>query len=164
MPAEERHQVAHALGIGAVKYADLSSHRVSDYTFSYDRMLRFEGNTAAFVIYSYVRVQGIKRKVGRDVQQLYNNAKINLEHPSEVSLGLHLLRFAETLEVVANDLLPNRLTDYLYALAEKFNAFFRDCRVEGSAEEASRLLLCDLVGRTLKQGLELLGIKTVERM
>ena len=75
MPVEDRQQVAKALGIGAVKYADLSSHRVSDYTFSYDRMLRFDGNTAAFVMYSYVRVQGIKRKVGRDVQPLYNRGQ-----------------------------------------------------------------------------------------
>ncbi len=164
MSPEERQVVARALGIGAVKYADLSSHRVSDYTFSYDRMLRFDGNTAAFVMYSYVRVQGIKRKVGLAVQPLYTTAQITLAHPAEVSLGLHLLRFTEVLEVMANDLLPNRLTDYLYALAEKFNVFFRDCRVEGSLQAQSRLLLCDLVGRTLKQGLELLGIKTVEQM
>lgn len=164
MSVEDRQSIAEALGIGAVKYADLSSHRVSDYTFSYDRMLRFDGNTAAFVLYSYVRVQGIKRKIGVDVQPLYTEAKILLDHPSEIALGLHLLRFAEVLDMVANDLLPNRLTDYLYGLAEKFNAFFRDCRVEGSAEEKSRLLLCELVGKTLKQGLELLGIKTVEKM
>lgn len=164
MPLEERQQVAQALGIGAVKYADLSSHRLSDYTFSYERMLRFDGNTAAFILYSYVRVQGIKRKIGVDVQPLYSQSKIALLHSSEISLGLHLLRFGEVLDLVANDLLPNRLTDYLYGLAEKFNAFFRDCRVEGSAEEPSRLLLCDLVGRTLKQGLALLGIRTVERM
>jgi len=164
MPPEERQYVARALGLGAIKYADLSCHRVSDYTFSYDRMLRFDGNTAAFVMYSYVRVQSIKRKIGIDLQPLYMSANIQLEHSSEISLGLHLLRFQEVLDVVANDLLPNRLTDYLYALAEKFNLFFRDCRVEGSAEMHSRLLLCDLTGHTIKQGLDLLGISVVEKM
>lgn len=161
---EERHQLASALGIGAIKYADLSSHRVSDYAFSYDKMLRFEGNTAAYLMYSYVRVAGIKRKVNADIAALIKTAAVSLEHPSEIALGLHLLQFGDTLELLAADLLPHRLTDYLYGLAEKFNAFFRDCRVEGSAEQSSRLLLCEAVARTMKQGLSILGVKTVERM
>ncbi len=127
-------------------------------------MLRFEGNTAAFLMYAYVRVNGIKRKVGVDVETLIGKSQIVLNHPSEIALGLHLMRFHETLDWVAADLLPNRLTEYLFALAEKFNAFFRDCRVEGTPEQDSRLLLCELVARTMKQGLNLLGISTVERM
>jgi arginyl-tRNA synthetase len=164
MEEGERHRLAQALGIGAVKYADLSNHRMSDYTFSYDRMLRFEGNTAAFLMYAYVRVAGIKRKVNIDPSTLLAKTHIRLEHPSEIDLGLHLLRFQEALNLVADDLLPNRLTDYLYALAEKFNAFFRDCRVEGSPQQNERLLLCEATARVLKQGLNILGVPTVERM
>lgn len=164
MESNERKKIAKALGIGAVKYADLSNHRLSDYTFSYERMLRFEGNTAAFLMYAYVRVAGIKRKVNIDPYTLLGTTHIQLEHPSEIELGLHLLRFQEALDLVADDLLPNRLTDYLYALAEKFNAFFRDCRVEGSSQQNQRLLLCESTARVLKQGLNILGVQTVDRM
>lgn len=157
--------LAHILGIDAVKYADLSCNRVSDYVFSYERMLRFEGNTAAFILYSYVRVNGIKRKVGTfDFEHILTTEKVTLEHPSEILLGLHLSRFAETLKMMESDLMPNTLTDYLYLLAQKFNAFFRDCRVEGAPEQNRRLLLCELVARTMAQGLQILGIQTVERM
>lgn len=164
MSADERHELAKALGIGAIKYADLSSNRIGDYTFSYDRMLRFEGNTAAFLMYSYVRVAGIKRKIKGDVVQLLKDAHVQLTHHSEIALGLHIAQFEETLQNVSSELLPNRLTDYLYGLAEKFNAFYRDCTVEGSPEQNSRLLLCEATARTMKQGLELLGLKTVNKM
>lgn len=164
MPIEEREALAKALGIGAIKYADLSCHRTSDYVFSYERMLRFEGNTAAFLMYAYVRTAGIKRKANANIEAIRPNCQIKLEHPSEVALGLHLAQFGEALNMVAEDLLPNRLTDYLYNLAEKFNAFFRDCRVEGSPQQNQRLLLCEVTARVLHQGLELLGIHPVERM
>lgn len=164
MEPEQKEQLAHALGIGAVKYADLSCHRVQDYVFSYERMLRFEGNTAAFLMYAYVRVAGIKRKVGKSITEVAPDTHIQLEHPSEIALGLHLARFPETLERMSQELLPNRLTDYLYELSEKFNAFFRDCRVEGVEEQDQRLLLCEAVAKTLKQGLQILGVHTVERM
>ena len=161
---KELDQLARTVGIGAVKYADLSGHRLKDYVFSYDRMLRFEGNTAAFMLYAYVRIQGIKRKVGRDPASLLQSGKIVLEHPSEIALALHLRRFPEMIELLTRDLLPNRLSDYLFELAEKFHAFFRDCRVEGSPEEESRLLLSEATARMLKKGLNLLGLDTVERM
>lgn len=164
MDAKEREELAMALGIGAVKYADLSCNRTGDYVFSYDRMLRFEGNTAAFLMYAYVRVASIKRKVGVEIESVRKAGQIKLEHPSEVALGLYLIQFGEALEQVSKELLPNRLTDYLYGLAEKFNAFFRDCRVEGSEQQNSRLLLCEVVARVLKQGLYILGVKTVEKM
>lgn len=164
MGAGEREELAKAIGIGAIKYADLSNHRVSDYTFSYDRMLKFEGNTAAFLMYAYVRVAGIKRKANVDMLTVMETTNVRLEHPSEIDLGLHLLRFQEALDLVAEDLLPNRLTDYLYLLAEKFNAFFRDCRVVDSPEQDQRLLLCEATARVLKQGLKLLGVETVDRM
>jgi len=160
----EIEEMAQILGIDAVKYADLSSHRLKDYIFSYDRMLNFEGNTAAYLLYSYVRIQGIKRKVGKAIESVAKEGKITLAHPSEIALGLHLLQFGETLRAFDRDLLPNRLTDYLYNLAEKFHAFFRDCRVEGTEFENSRLLLCDVTGRLLKQGLQILGLATLDRM
>ncbi|MDP1880442.1 MAG: arginine--tRNA ligase [Parachlamydiaceae bacterium] len=164
MEEVERKKLAKALGIGAIKYADLSNHRLSDYVFSYEKMLRFDGNTAAFLMYSYVRIEGIKRKVGVDPVSLLNSTKIHLEHPSEIDLGLHLLRFQEALELVADELLPNRLCDYLYVLSEKFNAFFRDCRVEGSPQQNERLLLCEATSKVLKQGLNILGLESVEQM
>lgn len=164
MNPDERHKLAKALGLSAIKYSDLSSHRMSDYAFSYDKMLRFEGNTAAFLMYSYVRILGIKRKIGPRADDQIKNAKLDLNHPSEIALALHLSRFSETLKQVEEELLPNRLTDYLYQLAEKFNAFFRDCRVEGSPEEASRLKLADLTLKTMRDGFHILGIEPVERM
>jgi arginyl-tRNA synthetase len=161
---KELDNLSKVIGIDAVKYADLSCHRIKDYVFSYERMLKFEGNTAVFLLYSYVRVQGIKRKVNKDIEALIDKASIALEHPSEIDLGLHLRRFGEVLESVARDLLPHRLCDYLYGVAEKFNAFFRDCRVEGSEQEDSRLLLCELTAQILAKGFNLLGLRTVDRM
>lgn len=158
----EINHLAKVIGIDAIKYADLSSHRLKDYVFSYDRMLRFEGNTAVFLLYAYVRIHGIQRKAHVNLDQV--KGKVRLEHPSEIALGLHLRRFGETLDLMARDLLPNRLTDYLYELAEKFNAFYRDCRVEGTAEETSRLVLCQAASRILKQGLTILGLQIVDRM
>ena len=137
--------------------------------FSFDRMLQFEGNTAAFLMYSYVRIAGIKRKV----VELSNNPKldlsyekiaIKLEHPSERALGLTLRQFPETIERVAQDLYPNVLCEYLYQVAERFNAFFRDCRVEGSYQQSQRLVLCELTAKVLKTGLELLGLTVIDRM
>ncbi len=164
MSEKERKELAKALGIGAIKYADLCSNRLSDYAFSYDRMLRFEGNTAAFIMYSYVRVQGIKRKAHADVETLIATKSIDLQHPSEIRLAMHLAQFSETLGTLAESLFPNLLTDYLFGLAEKFNAFFRDCRVEGANEEGSRLLLAEVTARVLKQGLEILGLQVVDKM
>ncbi len=161
---EEIYRVSRILGIDAVKYADLSCNRVKDYVFSYERMLKFEGNTAAFLLYAYVRIQGIKRKVGKEVEEIAPTAKIALEHPSEIDLSMHLCQFGETLDSMSHDLLPNRLTDYLYSLAEKFHAFFRDCRVEGSPQEESRLLLCEATSRILEKGLSILGLKTLDQM
>lgn len=148
------------LGIGAVKYADLSCNRVKDYTFSFERMLKFEGNTVAFILYAFVRIQSIKRKLAERA----SNKKITLSHPTEIALALQLRRFGESLKSMEDELLPNRLTDYLYQLAEKFHSFFRDCRVEGSEEELSRLLLCDQTADIIKEGLSILGIKTLSKM
>lgn len=162
LPDTELQHIAQILGIDAVKYSDLSCHRLKDYVFSYERMLKFEGNTAAFLLYAFVRIQGIKRRVGKEIEDI--KTPLRLEHPSEIALALHLCQLGETLDAMSRDLLPNRLTDYLYTLAEQFNAFFRDCRVEGSPQEDSRLLLCEATGRVLEKGLTLLGLKTLDRM
>ena len=164
MGPEERKKLSHALGLSAIKYADLSCSRTSDYTFSYDKMLRFEGNTAAFLMYSYVRILGIKRKIGPEAEKIAKASRLTLAHPSEIALALHVARFEEALSAFSETLLPNRLTDYLYTLADKFNAFFRDCRVEGSLEMGSRLLLAEACEKVLKQGFEILGIHPVDRM
>ncbi len=156
LSATQIKDIAEILGINAVKYSDLSCNRMHDYTFSYERMLRFEGNTAAFLMYAYVRIHGIKRKA----KQVKIDA-IKLEHPAEITLGLHLAQFTEMLDSIAEDLMPNRLCEYLYELAETFNAFFRDCRVLDVPEQNQRLALCELTEKVLKHGLEILGLKTV---
>ncbi len=152
------------LGISAIKYADLSNHRQSDYIFSYDKMLSLEGNTAAFLFYSYVRILGIKRKIDSDIDRIIKSSKINLKHPSEVSLGIHLARFSEVLEMMSRDLLPNRLCDYLYELATRFNVFFRDCRVEGTIEQNERLALCEYTSKVMKKSFDILGLKPLDKM
>lgn len=155
----EIHSIARVLGINAIKYADLSCNRLHDYTFSYDRMLRFEGNTAAFLMYSYVRIHGIKRKIKNAAP-----SHIALKEPAEIALGLHLCQFNDLLASIAVDLMPNRLCEYLFELSEKFNAFFRDCRVEGDAAQNERLALCELTQKVLQTGMHLLGLQAVERM
>jgi len=152
------------LGINAIKYADLSCHRLSDYVFSYEKMLKFEGNTAAFLLYAYVRIQSIQRKTGVDITAILDKTKLSLEEPIEISLALLTCQFSEVLHDAARELLPNRLTDYLYRLAEKFHVFFHQCRVEGSPKQNSRLLLCEAVAKTLHQGMQLLGLKPLEKM
>ncbi len=165
---EERSEVAERVGIGAIKYADLAHNRSSDYTFSYDKMLATSGNSAAYMQYSCARVKGIFTKGGFDPATVRTSgAKLSLTEPAERALGLELLRFSEALDRVAAEYKPNHLTAYLFDLAQRFAEFFEHCPVlkaEDDATRDSRLLLCDLVARTLECGLELLGIETVERM
>ncbi|MEB3340080.1 arginine--tRNA ligase [Okeania sp.] len=157
---------AQVVGLSAVKYADLSQNRNSNYVFSFDKMLALQGNTAPYLLYAYVRVQGIARKGEIDFEKLRNDAKIILQDEPELVLGKHLLQLNEVLNMVAIELLPNRLCEYLYELSEKFNKFFENCPVLKSEEpvRTSRLLLCDVTARTLKLGLSLLGISVLERM
>jgi arginyl-tRNA synthetase len=166
-PAERR-TVAERVGIGAIKYADLAHNRTSDYKFSYDKMLAMTGNTAAYMQYSYARVSSIFGRGGVDVEALRaSDARITLDHPAERALGLAILQFSEALDRVVADYRPNLLTDYLFELAGKYSAFFENCPVlkaETDALRNSRLLLCDLTARTLRRGLNLLGIEVVERM
>jgi arginyl-tRNA synthetase len=165
---EERNHIAESVGIGALKYADLSQNRTSDYTFSYDKMLAMNGNTATYMQYSYARVQSIFRKGDIDIQKLRASAsQVRLEHPLERAIALELLRFGEVLDLALADFRPNLLTNYLFDMTQKFFTFYDQCPVlkaESETARTTRLLLCDLVGRTIQTGLELLGIKTVEKM
>lgn len=158
--------VAKVIGMSAVKYADLSQNRTSNYIFSYDKMLSLQGNTAPYLLYAYVRVQGISRKGDIDFEQLGINAKILLQEETELVLAKHLLQLSEVLSDVEQDLLPNRLCQYLFELSQKFNQFYDQCQVLKAEEpvRTSRLVLCDLTARTLKLGLSLLGISVLERM
>ena len=158
----ERDEVARAVGIGAVKYADLSQNRASDYVFSWDKMLSLEGNTAPYMQYAYARVRSIFRKAElTDV-----TGQIALTEPGERLLGVRLLQLAETLDSVAGECLPNILCSYLYDLAGAFMIFYETCPVLKADEPArtSRLMLADLTAKTIKLALDLLGIDTVERM
>lgn len=158
--------VARVIGLGAVKYADLSQNRTSNYAFSYDKMLALQGNTAPYMIYAYVRVQGISRKGNIDFSKLDDTLTLSLTESTELVLAKHLLQMQDVLTEVAADLLPNRLCQYLFELSQKFNQFYDQCPVlqaEG-AVKTSRLVLSDLTARTLKLGLSLLGIQVLERM
>ncbi|MEM9503197.1 MAG: arginine--tRNA ligase, partial [Cyanobacteria bacterium P01_E01_bin.43] len=158
--------VAETVGIGAVKYADLSQNRTSNYIFSYDKMLALQGNTAPYLLYAYVRVQGISRKGQIDLQALDAEATVHLEDESEFALAKHILQLDEAIAEVARDLYPNRLCQYLFELSQKFNQFYDRCSVLQADEpqRTSRLMLCDLTARTLQLGLSLLGIQVIERM
>ncbi len=158
--------VAKAVGISAVKYADLSQNRTSNYIFSYDKMLALQGNTAPYMLYAYVRIQGISRKGQIDFEQLGADANILLQEETELILAKQLLQLSEIIGDLEADLLPNRLCQYLFELSQKFNQFYDRCPVLAAEEplRISRLVLCNLTARTLKLGLSLLGIFVVERM
>lgn len=158
--------VAETVGISAVKYADLSQNRTSDYVFSYDKMLALQGNTAPYMLYAYVRIQGISRKGQIDFTQIANDVPLDLQDESELTLAKHLLQLDQILAAVSVELLPNRLCQYLFELSQKFNQFYDRCPVLQAEEpqRTSRLALCDLTARTLKLGLSLLGIPVLERM
>jgi arginyl-tRNA synthetase len=161
---EERRDVADAVGIGAVKYADLSKNRTSDYLFDWDQMLSFEGNTAPYLQYAYSRIQSIFRRGGLAPDQL--NAAVRLTAPEERALALTALRLQEVLEQVAEDGFPHFLTGYLYDLATAFMRFYEACPIlnEDEALKGSRLTLCRITAERLQLGLDLLGIRTVSRM
>lgn len=164
----ERHQVAETVGIGAIKYADLSQHRTSDYVFSFEKMLATKGNTATYMQYAYARVQSIFRKGGEEPQAIRAQAPaILLSSPAERALGLALVRFPEAVADVVEDYAPNKLTAYLWELANAFSTFFEECPVLKAPTpelRASRLALCDLTARILRQGLALLGIGVCPKM
>ncbi|MBL8879887.1 MAG: arginine--tRNA ligase [Phycisphaerales bacterium] len=167
LAAEERARIARAVGIGAVKYADLSRDRNGDYLFSFDRMLSMQGNTAPYMLYAYARIRSIYRKAAeRDSTTASPSARLTLSAAAERALALRIARFGEAIDIVAADLLPHVLCAYLYDLAADFMRFYEECPVlqADGATRASRLRLCDLTARALRLGLDLLGIETIDRM
>jgi arginyl-tRNA synthetase len=176
LPEAQRREIARVVGLGAVKYADLLPNRQSDYVFSWDKMLALQGNTAPYLQYAYARIKSIFRKVeeissaapkqseGGNIQ--HSTLNIQLAAPEEMALAKHLLNFGLTLEAVAEEYRPNFLCNYLFELADRFTAFYENCPVlkADPAVRDSRLALCNLTARVLKQGLDTLGIETLEQM
>jgi len=162
----ERKEVARVVGIGAINYADLAPNRQTDYVFNWDKMLAFQGNTAPYLQYAYTRIRSIFRKATEDGIAVSSGAWINAVEPDEVALAKHLLNFSLTLEYVVEEYRPNYLCAYLYELAGHYSRMYESCPVLKADEpqRSSRLKLCELAGRILKQGLNALGIETLEQM
>ncbi len=168
---DEKKKIANAVGIGAVKYADYTNNRTSDYIFSFDKMLAMEGNTAPYMQYAYARIKSINRK-GKDRgidanKELTGLKELNISEPSELDLAKHLIRYGEAVQSSSSDYRPNYLTAYLYDLAQKFSSFYNDCPVLDASPDKrpTRLLLCDLTAKTIEHGLHnLLGIEVIEQM
>jgi arginyl-tRNA synthetase len=166
MPEAQRREIARVVGLGAVKYADLLPNRQSDYVFNWDKMLSLQGNTAPYLQYAYARIASILRKAVENSKPETRNPKLQLSAPEELALAKQLLNFGGVLEAVADDFRPNFLCNYLYEVAGAFAKFYEACPVLKSEGETrtSRLALCDLTGRVLKQGLNVLGIEVLEQM
>jgi arginyl-tRNA synthetase len=167
LPEAERRQIARAVGIGAIKYVDLSHAIATDYRFDWDKMLSLDGNTAPYMMYAYARIRSIGRKGGIDYAALPSDTRIVLTNEFERKLAKKLLRFGEVFQSLITDLAPNVLTGYLFETAQLFSGFYRECPVlQAQTPELrlSRLRLCDITARTIQLGLHLLGIDTVERM
>ncbi len=161
---KEKAAIARTIGLGAVKYAELSQHRMSDYVFSWDKMLSFQGNTAPYLQNAYVRIQSIFRKA--EVLETPPSGEIVLTEAAESALALRLLQYGEVLPGVLDDFRPNLLANYLYDLANKFHAFYEACPVlkaEGDSR-ATRLCLCEVTAKVIRHGLGLLGIHVPDRM
>jgi len=171
LPADKKAEIAQAVGIGAVKYADYSNNRTSDYMFSFDKMLSLDGNTAPYMQYAYARIKSIERRAQtKDVDietELSGLKHLKLTAPAELDLAKQLIRYNEAIEATLTDYKPNYLTGYLYELAQKFSVFYTNCPVlaAGPGKRPTRLLLCDLTAKTIRHGLtELLGIEVVRQM
>jgi arginyl-tRNA synthetase len=169
----EKIDVAQKIGIGAVKYADLSQYRMTDYVFSWEKMLSLQGNTAPYLQNAYVRIRSIFRKAGEswhrhpaDEEVGWKPMPLQLGDSAEINLAKRLCQFAEIVPHVLNDFRPNILANYLFEVANSFHTFYEACPVLKSEEpvRGSRLALCDLTAKVLYRGLDLLGIKVPEKM
>ena len=162
LPEHQLKEIGRAIGIGAVKYADLSKDRISDYVFSWDKMLAMEGNTGPYLQYAYARIRSIFRKSAGAT----TSARMTVDSPYEFGLAKHILRLGDVIEQVSRDLKPHQLCQYLYELATRFSGFYENCPVLQSDEpiRSSRLALCDATARALALGLDLLGIEHPEQM
>ncbi|XP_010414534.1 PREDICTED: arginine--tRNA ligase, chloroplastic/mitochondrial-like [Camelina sativa] len=158
---KELDETAEAVGYGALKFADLKNNRLTSYSFSYDQMLRDKGKTAVYLLYAHARICSIIRKSGKDIDELKTAGKLVFDHADERALGLHLLRFSETVEEACTKLLPHVLSEYLYGLSEQYSRFYNNCQVIGSKEETSRLLLCEATTIVMRKCFHLLGITPV---
>jgi arginyl-tRNA synthetase len=160
--------VAEIVGIGAVKYADLSQNRSSDYKFDLHKMMAMNGNTATYLQYAYARIQSILRKAETSEDALRSNTPaISLAQPVERALGMQILRLPETLEQATVEMKPNLVAEYLFELANRYSSFYSECpvlRAEEPSIRQSRLALCAATSRVLRFGLDLLGIQVVDRM
>ncbi|MEQ8785733.1 MAG: arginine--tRNA ligase [Pirellulaceae bacterium] len=168
LSAEERSRIAGIVGHAAVKYADLSHNRTSDYKFELDKMVALQGNTATYMQYSYARTQSIFARGGVEIAALRESeVVVSINHPAERALALEVLRFQQALDDTATGYFPHNITGYLFELARRFSTFFEQCPVLKAETEKlrdSRLMLCDVTGRTIRQGLELLGIDVIDKM
>ena len=166
LSAEEKDNIAEVVGVGAIKYADLSQNRQSPIIFEWDKILSFEGNTAPYLQYSYARIQSILRKAEEIGKQLNENFNMTITEKAERNLATYLTLFPTMALRAGEAYKPNLLTDYLFELAKKFNTFYNSCPILNQEDDVlfSRLVLIDRVAKTLKTGLNLLGINTVNRM
>ena len=169
---EEINKVVDAVAYGSIKYADLSGTRTNNYTFSFDRMLSFTGNTAPYLIYAYVRIESILRNSGEHRKIMFNHIdNLNIEHVAEISLAKYIIQFPEILDKVSNSLMFHTLCNYLYTLSTEFHNFFTKCRCihynedgEITSVEYSRLLLCESIRRIMEKCFYILGLQTLEKM
>ncbi len=167
LPSDKRAHVAEAVGMTAIKYADLANERVRDYVFDFNRMLAFEGDTGPYLQYALVRIKSILRKAKSEGVTLDDNAELTITEPQEKTLALELLRFPSAVEAAADNLQPHRLCAYLQDLARAFSSFFENCPVlkaESETTRTARLRLAALTGRVLETGLETLGLVPLEEM
>jgi arginyl-tRNA synthetase len=165
---EDLHETASALGYGAVKYFDLRRNPTTNYIFSYDRMLDLKGNTAIYLLYAHARLESIiskgKTQQSKDIEELLKTGKIVIGHPSERNLALYLQMFSDTIETTLEDLYPYHICDFLYSVATAASEFVTQCKVLGSPEMESRLLLCRATTVVMRQCFDLLGIRAVYRI
>jgi len=166
LSTEEKENIAEVVGVGAIKYADLSQNRQSAVIFEWDKILSFEGNTAPYLQYSYARIQSILRKGAENGKVVNEDVVVNLGEKAERALALFLTQLPNVAMKASETYKPNLLTDYLFELAKKFNSFYNSCPILNQEDEVlySRLLLAERAAKVLKEGLDLLGIKTVDRM
>jgi len=163
MTEADLEHAARCIGYGCVKYADLRQHRIGDYQFSYDKMLDLKGNTAIYLMYSYARICSIATKAGVKKGDLATVLP-SVTHPKEYALCMHVLKFPEVVERVADFLLPHLICEFLYDTAERFNEFYRECHVVGDPLQNQRLVICEGVAAVMKKGMFLLGITPLDKI
>lgn len=166
LSAEEKDQIAEVVGVGAIKYADLSQNRQSPIIFEWDKILSFEGNTAPYLQYSYARIQSILRKAAAEGKEIDYSKEIKVENKQERALADHIATFPMVVLKAAESFKPNIIADYLFELSKKFNSFYNSCPILNQEDDVlySRGLIAKVAGETIKEGLSLLGIKTLDRM